>query len=149
MAGRGFRMPLSPLLGKHGASVTTHPHGYRTPFLIVYVAIKDKKGREKVRVLHCPHTQGLMTCQRKQVWFRPNCEVVRIHFPVQMVWKIQYRNKGETSIREEIKDLSFVTKRDVQNWWNSTSATFIGYRDSKLIGGYRRDKVFINCFPYE
>ena len=62
-----------------------------------------------------------------------------------MKWKIQYCNKGETKILNEVVDVHFTNKRDVQKWWISKSAVFINYINSTIVGGYREDKIFINC----
>jgi predicted transcriptional regulator of viral defense system len=62
-------------------------------------------------------------------------------------WIKQYRVKGDNKILSEVVDVHFTNKREVQKWWKSKSKTFIDCVGSKICGGYRDDKEFINCKP--
>jgi hypothetical protein len=65
-----------------------------------------------------------------------------------MKWEIQYRKKGETTIKTEIVDIRFDKKADVKRWWRSCRGSiFINCIGSKTVGGYRNVKVWINCLP--
>jgi hypothetical protein len=60
-------------------------------------------------------------------------------------WTIQYKKKGDNTIRTEVVDVHFDKKNDVKKWWLSKTSTFIDNIGSKTIGGYRQDNEWVNC----
>jgi hypothetical protein len=63
-----------------------------------------------------------------------------------MLWKIQYRTKGDNNFKTEIVDVHFDKKNDVKKWWLSKTSTFVNCIGSKTVGGYRQDGEYVNCF---
>lgn len=62
-----------------------------------------------------------------------------------MKWNIQYRIKGTSEIKTEIVDVHFNKKNEVKDWWLSKTSIFVDCIGSKIVGGYRQDKEWINC----